>query len=90
VLFLQLPVWTTFYLSEGIFKNGNTLFYIVQGAVTFSFAYVAFWLFLHIRPENKDKKWFRLIFDGKEWTPVLKSMELLNQIEDYKTEISLP
>lgn len=86
VLFLQLPVWTTFYLSESMFKNGNALFYIVQGAVTFAFAYVAFWLFFHIKPENKDKKWFRLIFDGKEWTPVIKSMELLNQIDDYKTE----
>lgn len=88
VLFLQLPVWTTFYMSESMFKNGNALFYLVQGVATFSFTYVAFWLFFHIKPENKDKKWFRLIFDGKEWTPVLKSMELLTQIEDYKTETS--
>ena len=86
VLFLQLPVWTTFYLSESMFENGNVFFFIIQGVVTFSFAYVAFWLFFHIKPENKDKKWFRLIFDGQEWTPVLKSIALLHQIEDYKTE----
>lgn len=88
VLFLQLPVWTTFYLSESMFENGNAFFFIAQGIVTFSFAYVAFWLFFHIKPENKDKKWFRLIFDGQEWTPVLKSIALLSQIEDYKTEPS--
>ena len=86
VLFLQLPVWTTFYLSESMFKNGNIFFLLIQGVVTFSFAYVAFWLFFHIKPKNQDRKWFRLIFDGQEWTPVLKSIALLHQIEDYKTE----
>ena len=86
VLFLQLPLWTTFYLSENIFKNGQPVFHIVQGAITLSFTYAAFWLFFNIKYENRDKKWFRLIFDGKEWNPVMQSMELLNRIDTYKTE----
>jgi len=86
ILFLQLPVWTTFYLTESIFQNGHTIFYIVQGIVTFSFTYLALWLFFNIKYENKDKKWFRLIFDGKEWSPVMKSMELLSQIDEYRIE----
>ena len=86
ILFLQLPVWTTFYLTESMFANGNTVFYVIQGLITFSFAYLAIWLFFNIKYENKDKKWFRLIFNGKEWSPVIKSMELLSQVDEYKIE----
>ncbi|GAB3968631.1 hypothetical protein GCM10028806_13070 [Spirosoma terrae] len=83
ILFLQLPLWTTFYLSESLFKNANLAFYLLQGFVTLSFTYAAFWLFVNINYGNSDKKWFRLLFDGREWTPVIKSMEMLRQIEEY-------
>jgi len=41
------------------------------------FTVIAIWLFFNIKYENKNKKWFQLIFNGKEWTPLMKSMELL-------------
>lgn len=84
LLFLQLPVWTTFYLSENIFKNGNITLLIVQGIVTFSFAFVAIWLFINIKFDNRNKKWFQWIFNGKEWQPILQSMELLDQVNKFK------
>jgi hypothetical protein len=65
-------------------ENGNWFLWIIQGIVTLSSAYVAIWLFFNIRYENRNKKWFKFIFIGKEWTPLMKSMELLEQIEDYK------
>jgi hypothetical protein len=86
LLLLQLPVWTTFYLNEGMFKNGNVWMYLIQFLVTGSFTYLAIWLFLNIKFENRDKKWFRMIFDGNEWNPVIKSMELLGEIEALKNE----
>jgi hypothetical protein len=86
ILFLQLPVWTTFYLSESMFQNGNVLWFILQASVTFSLMYLAIWLFINIRLENKDKKWFRLIFRGQEWTPIIKSMELLKEIKEFKKD----
>lgn len=86
ILFLQLPVWTTFYLSDSIFSNGNTLMHFVQAVTTALFTFAAVWLFLNIRYENRDKKWFKLIFSGKEWDPVMKSMELLDHVNDYKEE----
>lgn len=89
LLLLQLPVWTTFYWSEGLVNSGSPGFYLVQIPITLAFAGLAVWLFVHIRYENRDKKWFRLLFNGKEWTPALKSMELLEQIEEYKLERSL-
>jgi NADH:ubiquinone oxidoreductase subunit 6 (subunit J) len=86
LLFLQLPVWTTFYWNESMFEHGNTFLYILQVIVTISFTVIAIWLFLNIKYENRHKKWFKLIFNGKEWTPVISSMELLSQIDEYRIE----
>jgi len=85
VLFLQLPVWTCFYWNESLLENGNWFLWIIQGIVTFSFTYIAFWLFLNIKYENRDKKWFKLIFSGKEWIPLINSMELLTHIDEIKS-----
>ena len=84
LLFLQLPVWTTFYWNEKMFAAENWMLWILQGIVTLSFIYVALWLFFNIKYENRNKKWFQLIFRGKEWQPILQSMELLNQIEQFQ------
>ena len=73
ILLLQLPVWTVFWWNQTML-----LFF------TISFTVVAIWLFFNINYENKDKKWFQLISKGKEWTPLMKAMELLEQVEDYK------
>ncbi len=86
ILFLQLPVWTTFYWNESMIENGNLLLWIIQALVTLSFTFVALWLFFNIKFENRDKKWFRLIFEGKEWIPLMRAMELSEQIEKYKFE----
>jgi hypothetical protein len=85
ILFLQLPVWTTFYLGSYMLEKGNIVFYIIQSVVTLLFAYAAVWLFFNIKYENRHKKWFRLIFNGKEWSPLMRSMELLRQAGEYNT-----
>ncbi len=83
LLFLQLPFWTTFYWNKSMLVNGNTHLFILQALVTLSFAFAAFWLFFNIKNENRNKRWFKLIFSGKEWTPVINSMELLSQLDEY-------
>jgi hypothetical protein len=86
VLFLQLPVWTTFYWNRSMLLNGNWALYIIQGAITLLFIFAAIWLFRNIKYENKDKKWFRLIFSGREWDPVIRSIELLNEVKAFSVE----
>ncbi|WP_160717414.1 hypothetical protein [Chitinophaga solisilvae] len=84
LLFLQLPVWTTFYLNTTMLTRGPLLLVIIQVLVTLLFTAAAVWLFVNIRYENRNKRWFRLLFAGKEWAPVIKSMELLSQIEEER------
>lgn len=84
ILLLQLPVWTTFWWNETMLTDWGILQWSVTLFFTISFTVVAFWLFINIKYENRNKKWFQLIFSGKEWTPLMKSMELLEQVEEYE------
>jgi hypothetical protein len=86
LLFLQTPVWTTFFLSKKMFMTSNIWLILLPVVITAIFTYAAVWLFVNIKYENRHKKWFRLIFSGKEWDPMLKSLELLDQIGEYKKE----
>src|SRR5665648_67094 len=86
LLFLQMPVWTTFWWNEVMFQEWNVFQWLISGSVTLAFVFAAIWLFFNIKFENRDKKWFRLLITGIEWNPLVKSMELLSQIDEYKTE----
>lgn len=84
ILFLQAPLWTTFYLSERIFKNIAIGWQIFQCMITLFFTCASLWLFFNIKAVNAHKKWFRLLFSGKEWEPLMKSVELLAQVKEYE------
>lgn len=86
LIFLVIPVFTTFYLTSDMFTKENTLLWVVQSAVTMSFIFTGIWLFIHINYENRDKKWFKLLFSGREWNPIIKSVELLDEIKEYRIE----
>jgi hypothetical protein len=87
ILFLQLPVWTTFWWNEVMFREWNVFQWLITGSVTLAFVFAAIWLFFNIKFENRNKKWFKLIFNGKEWKPLIMSMELLDQVDEYMAEI---
>lgn len=84
--FLQLPIWTIFYWNRSMLENGNFWLYAIQFIVTVSFVVISVWLFFNIKYENRDKKWFQLIISGIEWNPVIKSMELYREVEEFKQD----
>ena len=86
ILLLQLPAWTTFYWSMDLIKSGHLPYIFLNSVVTLLAIAVSLWLFINIRYENREKKWFRLIFEGKEWTPVIKAIELHKEIEAFERE----
>lgn len=88
ILFLQLPVWTTFWWNEDMLRQWNVFQWLIAGSITIAFVFAAIWLFFNINMENRDKKWFKLIFNGNEWTPLMKSMRLLEQLNEYKIDDS--
>jgi hypothetical protein len=86
ILFLQLPVWTTFYWNEAMFEKGNLSLWVIQVIITLLFTYFSLWLFFNIKYENRNKRWFQFIFRGREWQPILQSMELINRIQNYQDQ----
>lgn len=90
ILFLQLPFWASFHLSETVLTSGNLFYILLNVILILLFTIASIWLFINIRYENRHKKWFRLIFSGIEWTPVIKSEGLLRQLnmkEDLSEEM---
>jgi hypothetical protein len=83
VLFLQLPLWTIFFWNDGMFVKENWAWWILNIVVTVFFTLIALWLFFNIRMENKDKQWFKWLFNGPEWKPVVESMEMLKQMKAF-------
>lgn len=88
VLFLQLPVWTTFWWNDILVQEWSGFQWFITGSITVSFVFASIWLFFNIKIENRNKKWFKFIFNGKEWIPLIKAMELLEQLEEYKADIN--
>lgn len=86
ILLLQLPVLTIFWWSETMLTDWGILQWVVTLFFTISFTVIAVWLFFNIKYENRKRKWFQLIFSGKEWTVLMKSMELLEQVKEYKEQ----
>lgn len=80
ILMLQLPFWTTFFLSS----SENPVFWVIQVLVTVGFTGLSIWLFINIRYDNKDKAWFRFLFGKYEWTPIMQAKEMLVQIKEYE------
>jgi hypothetical protein len=86
LLFLQLPAWTVFYWTKDLFQSINAFQISIMVGVALGMAYLGVWLFRNIRFENRDKKWFKFLLSGKEWDPMMKSADLLDQIEEAKKE----
>ncbi|MBS1649966.1 MAG: hypothetical protein JSR09_09710 [Bacteroidetes bacterium] len=81
---LQIPFYTTFYLSNKWFPKDVGLGYIIlQIIVTGLFVILAYWLYKNHKPENLDKKWFRNLIAGSGGKSVMKAMEFYKEMEDF-------
>ncbi len=84
VTFLQLPFWTTFYLSNKWFPQNVSLFYIIfQILFTALFSYIAFWLYKSITFTNSNKRWVRFLIQGAGGKSVSKALEFYKEIEEF-------
>lgn len=84
---LQIPFYTTFYLSNNWFPHEVGLGYIIlQVIMTGAFLFLTYWLYKNHKPENLNKKWFRNLIAGSGGKSVIKAMEFYKQMEDFKKD----
>lgn len=81
---LQLPFWTTWYLSWNMLQSENFLYWLINGVITSLFTFIAIWLFRNIKPENVKERWIKWLFSDSEWNAVVEAAKILDQIDDLE------
>lgn len=89
LMFLQLPVFFTFYITFDWIRNSPLTFWLIQAPVVLLAVFAGTWLYRNLDFRNQDRKWFKFFVRGTEWTSVQKASGLLNQIEEFKREAAI-
>jgi hypothetical protein len=82
ILFLQTPFYTAFCLTPGMVEDIR--FWLISVPVTGLFTFFAVWMYRNISYKNAEKRWFKWLFGGKEWTAVDKAKRFLGEIEEFE------
>lgn len=84
---LQIPFYTTFYLSNSWFPHEVGLRYILfQVSMTTTFVVFSYWLYKNHKPENLDKKWFRNLIAGSGGKSVMEAMQFYKELEEFSKD----
>ncbi len=84
VLWLQLPFYTTCYISNKLAMEGGIKFWIIQIPITVLFTWIAVFLYKNISLKNMNKKWVKGFINGSGFNQVSKAMEFMNEIDEFK------
>lgn len=87
IMVLQLPFWTTFFLSDKWFPHAvGWQYYIFQSLLTGSFTYGAYWLYKNQTAYNANKKWFKFLIAGSGGASVSKALVFYQELEKFKQD----
>jgi hypothetical protein len=87
IMYLQTPLFTTFYLSSNWFPQNSPLAYtIFQLAFTVAAIYSSWWVYRNMTPENLNNKLIKGLLNGSGRETVQKAMDFYKEIEEYKVE----
>jgi hypothetical protein len=86
ILFLQMPFYSTWFITPTLLANAGTAWLIVQIVATTLLTFLSIWLYRNISFENANKRWFRILFGNSEWTGVTKAIAFIKEIDDFKND----
>ncbi|MFA6275537.1 MAG: hypothetical protein WC622_02245 [Pedobacter sp.] len=84
ICFLQFPVFATWNIRLELIEKNPLAFWLIQMPVVFLLTYVGIWFYKNINIKNMDKRWFRMMFYGVEWSSIIKSGKFLKEIENFE------
>lgn len=86
-MFLQLPFWTTFYLSNKWFPHSVSLGYIIfQILFTGIFLYLSYFIYRNLTIQNANKNWVKIIINASGGKYVRKALDFYDEIEQFRAE----
>jgi len=86
LLLVQLPVFSTFYITFDWIQNSPLTFWLIQVPVVLLQAMLGFWLYGNLHYKNYHKKWFQKLLGFGEFASVKIAMDFLGEIETFKQE----
>ena len=84
ILWLQMPFYTTWFWNSKWIREAGLSFWLTSVPITLLFCFFSIWLYRNITYKNVNKKWFRILFRGKDWDSVIKAINYLDEIEEFK------
>jgi hypothetical protein len=88
IMFLQLPFWSTFYLSPEWFPKHTPAGWVIwQVLLTLIFVFVAIWLYRNLTKENAGKKWVKALLKGSGAGYIIRATEFYQEIESFRKEL---
>lgn len=86
ILFLQIPFYSTWFITPTMLANAGVGWLIVQIVTTALLTFLSLWLYRNISFKNVNKKWFRILFGNSEWTGVTKAIAFIKEIDEFKND----
>jgi hypothetical protein len=87
IVWLQLPFWSTFFISNELLRKGGREFLLIQVPITLLLVGLAIFLYRNITVGNANKKkWVRGLIRGSGARSVFRAMELMREIGDFKMD----
>jgi len=87
VIWLQLPFWSTFFVSNAMLREGMWQTLLIEVPVFLVRTAVALFLYRNVTVENaRRKKWVAAFLRGSGARSVARAISLLDEIETFKRE----
>ncbi|HTR28950.1 MAG TPA: hypothetical protein VMH27_06755 [Puia sp.] len=85
IMVLQLPFWSTFYLSSKWFPGTVGAGYVVfQLLFTAAFVWVALWLYKRLTFKGPENRWVRFFLSGTGGKAILSALDFCRELEDLE------
>ena len=89
IMILQTPFWCTFWYSQQLVDHGGSTFWIINLTVVALFIGLSVYLYNKLTYKNIHIKWVKAFIEGFGGKKLIKAMEFMNEIEDYKMDKEL-
>lgn len=81
LLWLQLPVFSTWFMSTEWMQNSPATFWFIQVPVVLVQLFAGIWLYKNLDYKNHEKKWFKWFVSKGEFGKINKANALLQEID---------
>ncbi|MCC6289908.1 MAG: hypothetical protein IT249_18680 [Chitinophagaceae bacterium] len=82
ILWLQLPVFSTWYMSNEWMHNAPFTFWFIQMPIVLVQLFIGFWLYRNLNYKNQQKKWFKWFVSKGEFGKINKANSFLLEIDE--------